>query len=150
MNASKRGSAGRPRPPGRRQGGRWLPGPAAVRAVLAAAAALVLFGGLAAVGLAAAAALTAGPTSPSLPPALTPTRGAVLQVTLAPGSRRPVLLTKGAQVTFTTATSGLPGGRPGHHHGHRPCNGPRRGHRFRHGLARHGRVHHLRLNPRAS
>jgi protein-tyrosine phosphatase len=69
MNVSKRGSAGRPRAPGGRQGGGRPPGPAARRAALAGAVAVILFAGLAAVGLEAGARLSANAPSPALPPA---------------------------------------------------------------------------------
>jgi hypothetical protein len=147
MNVSKRGSAGWPGQPGRRRGGRWLPGLATARAAMAGAAAVVLFAALAAVGLAAGAALTATPASPSLPPALAPAPEAVLDHAAASGSPRTVLLTNGARVA--TITSGLRVGGPGRtpaHLAHRPGHGQRRCHRLRPGAPSHGRLSHGRLS----
>ena len=135
MNVCKRG---RSRKPGRRPGGRWRPGPAMVRAAVAGAAAAVLFGALAAIGLAAGAALTAGPTSPSLPPALAPTREAVPDGTAVPGSGRTALLTNGARVA--TITSGLRVGGPGRHPAQPPGHGQRPGRQCRSGRASHGHL----------
>jgi hypothetical protein len=108
---SPRGRLWRPR---RGRGRRWLPAPAAVRAALVGAGAVVFFGGLAAVGLAAGARLTAGPGSPSLPPGLAPARGAH-----GPTPQSTFVLTKGqAAMTTTTSTSGLRAARPAHHPGY--------------------------------
>ena len=143
MNVPKRGRAGRPGQPGRRRGGRWLPGLATVRAAVAGAAAVVLFAALAAVGLAAGAALTAAPASPSLPPALAPAPEAVLDHAAASGSR-PTALTNGARVA--TITSGLRVAGPGRGTAHRPGHGQRRCHRCRPGAPNHGAPNHGRLN----
>jgi hypothetical protein len=126
VNVGKRGGAGAAageRVPGsprgrlrqRRRGhGRtWLPGPATVRSALVGAGAVVFFGGLAAVGLAAGARLTAGPGSPPLPPGLAPSpRG------LAPARgghgvtpQSTFVLTKG-QAAMTTTTSVQRAARP--------------------------------------
>jgi len=126
VNVGKRGGAGaaagerlprsprgRPRRPRRGHGRRWLPAPATVRAALVGAGAVVFFGGLAAVGLAAGARLTAGPGSPSLPPGLAPARGGH-----GPTPQSTFVLTKGqAAMTTTTSTSGLRAARPAHHPG---------------------------------
>ena len=140
MNVSKRGSAGWPGQPGRRRGGRWLPGPVTARAALAGAAAAVLFTALAAVGLAAGAALTAAPASPSLPPALAPAPEAVLDHAAASGSLRTVLLTDGARVA--TITSGPRVDGPGRSSAHRPGHAQRRCHRCRPGAPDHGAPDH--------
>jgi hypothetical protein len=132
VNVGKRGGAGAAageRPPGsargrprrpRRGQGRWLPCRATVRAALVGAGAVFFFGGLAAVGLAAAARLTAGPGSPSLPPGLAPVRG-----TQGPTPQSTFVLTRG-QAAMSTATSGLRAVRPARHSGHRgtPARGP--------------------------
>jgi hypothetical protein len=124
VNVGKRGGAGAAaweRPPGsargrprrpRRGNGRWLPGRATVRAALVGAGAVFFFGGLAAVGLAAAAKLTAGPGSPSLPPGLAPARG-----TQGPTPQSSFVLTRG-QAAMTSTTSGLRAARPARHSGH--------------------------------
>jgi hypothetical protein len=122
VNVGKRGgtgaAAGEPPPgslrgPRRGHGRRWLPCRATVRAALVGAGAVVFFCGLAAVGLAAGARLTAGPGVPSLPPGLAPpregARGATPQSTF--------VLTKG-QAAMTTTTSGLHAPRPAPHPGH--------------------------------
>jgi len=125
VNVGKRGGAGAatgerppgcprgmPRRPRRDHRRRWLPGPATLRAALVGAGAVVFFGGLAVLGVAAGARLTAGPGSPSLPPGLAPARG-----TQGPTPPSTFVLTRG-QAAMTTTTSGLRAARPARHPGH--------------------------------
>src|SRR5215467_7292105 len=142
VNVGKRGGAGaaagerpprspreRPRQRRRSHGRRWLPARATVRAALVGAGAVVFFAGLAAVGLAAGARLTAGPGSPSLPPGLAPARGGH-----GPTPQSTLVLTKG-QAATTTTTSGLRAARPARHPGYRRFSGGQPGQPARQGRA---------------
>jgi hypothetical protein len=102
------------RDPGRRRAGGCLPSelpcPAAIRASLGVAAAVIFFAGLAALGTVAGVRLTAAPASPFPASAVTPARAAT------PAPHRSFVLAKGTQLTNTAATSGLPIGRAARRH----------------------------------